>query len=72
MKLDENLDIYEFYDYNIEQQASIVADYWAVSVKRRAYFCTNPKVPEASDYYDLISQVQNPSGPTKKANPFRQ
>ncbi len=56
----------DFYDYNIEQQASIVADYWAVSVSYRAQFCTNPKVPQASDYYDFIWQVQNPSGPTKK------
>ncbi len=56
----------DFYDYNIEQQASIVADYWAVSVSKRAQYCRNPSVPQASDYYDFISQVQNPSGPSKK------
>jgi len=56
----------DFYDYNIEQQASIVADYWAVSVSKLAEYCTNPRPPKASDYYDLISQVQNPSGRSKK------
>jgi hypothetical protein len=50
----------DFYDYNIEQQASIVADYWAVSVLYQPKYCTNPKAPEASDYYYFISQVQNP------------
>ena len=50
----------DFYDYNIEQQASIVADYWAVSVSKRA----DP--PQREDYFDYIYQVQNPTGPTKK------
>lgn len=50
----------DFYDYNIEQQASIVADYWAVSVSKKAIYCTNPKPPQASDYLYFISQVQNP------------
>jgi hypothetical protein len=56
----------DFYDYNIEQQASIVADYWAVSVLYKAQYCRFPKNPQPSDYYDFIWQVQNPSGPTKK------
>ncbi len=56
----------DYYDYNIEQQASIVADYWAVSASKSAQYCTNPKPPQRSDYYDLIWQVQNPSGPSKK------
>jgi len=56
----------DYYDYNIEQQASIVADYWAVSVSKSAVYCTNPRTPQPSDYYDLIWQVQNPSGPYKK------
>jgi hypothetical protein len=56
----------DFYDYNIEQQASMVADYWAVSVSKRAVYCTNPKPPQREDYFDFISQVQNPTGPTKK------
>jgi len=50
----------DFYDYNIEQQASIVADYWAVSVQYRAQYCTNPKSPQPSDYYYFIAEVQNP------------
>ena len=56
----------DFYDYNIEQQASMVADYWAVSVSKRAVYCTNPNPPRREDYFDFISQVQNPTGPTKK------
>lgn len=56
----------DFYDYNIEQQASMVADYWAVSVSYRAQYCRNPSAPQPSDYYDFIYQVQNPTGPTKK------
>jgi hypothetical protein len=50
----------DFYDYNIEQQASIVADYWAVSMSQRAQYCTNPKSPQREDYYGFIAQVQNP------------
>jgi hypothetical protein len=50
-----------FYDYNIEQQASIVADYWAVSVGYRSQYCTNPKPPKPRDYYQFIADVQNPS-----------
>ena len=56
----------DFYDYNIEQQASMVADYWAVSVSKSAVYCTNPKPPQPDDYLDFIAQVQNPAGPTKK------
>lgn len=56
----------DFYDYNIEQQASIVADYWAVSVLYKSKYCKFPKDPQPSDYYDFIYQVQNPSGPSKK------
>jgi len=48
----------DFYDYNIEQQASIVADYWAVSVGQQALHCTNPKPPTAADYLYFIAQVQ--------------
>jgi hypothetical protein len=56
----------DFYDYNIEQQAAMVADYWAVSVSKSAVYCTNPKPPQPKDYFDFIYQVQNPTGPTKK------
>ena len=56
----------DFYDYNIEQQAAMVADYWAVSVSKSAVYCTNPKPPQPGDYFDFIYQVQNPTGPTKK------
>jgi hypothetical protein len=51
----------DFYDYNIEQEASIVADYWAVSVGKSAVYCTNPKPPKREDYYPLIALVQNPT-----------
>jgi len=51
-----------FNDYNIEQQASIVADYWAVNNSQSAQHCTNPASPQVSDYSSLINQVQN-AGP---------
>jgi hypothetical protein len=52
-----------FWAYNIEQQASIVADYWAVSNGRSDKYCTNPLSPTTSDYAGLINQVQNASLP---------
>ena len=64
----------DFYDYNIEQQASIVADYWAVSVSYRARYCTKPISPQPSDYYDFISQVQSAGGtplPAAGLDPYR-
>jgi hypothetical protein len=56
----------DFYDYNIEQQAAMVADYWSVSASKGAVYCTNPKAPQREDYYDFMYQVQYPTGPTKK------
>ena len=35
-----------FKSYNIEQQASIVADFWAVSFSRPALHCLKPKSPK--------------------------
>jgi hypothetical protein len=64
----------DFYDYNIEQQASIVADYWAVSASYRARYCRNPGSPKPSDYYGFISQVQSAGGtplPAAGADPYR-
>jgi hypothetical protein len=52
-----------FKDYNIEQQASIVADYWAVSFSRPARHCLKPKSPTDSDYTYLMMQVQNAEKP---------
>lgn len=48
----------DFNDYNIEQQASIIADYWAVKNGHSAQHCTNPASPKLSDYSGLINQVQ--------------
>jgi hypothetical protein len=52
-----------FKSYNIEQQASIVADYWAVSFSRPARHCLKPKSPTDSDYTYLMMQVQNAEKP---------
>jgi hypothetical protein len=49
----------DFNDYNIEQQASIIADYWAVSNSLAAQHCINPVPPQVSDYAGFISQVRN-------------
>jgi hypothetical protein len=51
----------DFTAYNTEQQASIVADYWAVSNGQNARECTISN-PQASSYLGLIGQVRN-SGP---------
>jgi hypothetical protein len=48
-----------FEDFNIEQQASIVADYWFISTNQAAKYCKNPSPPAQSDYLQLIAQVQN-------------
>ena len=50
-----------FMDYNIEQQASICADYWAVLQPTDTRFCSNPPSPTVSDYAGLMAQVQNPN-----------
>jgi hypothetical protein len=50
-------------DYNIEQQASIVADYWFVSTNRAAQKCTNPRPPSQSDYLQLIADFQGHLAP---------
>jgi hypothetical protein len=52
----------DFMDYNIEQQASICADYWAVLNNTDTRQCTNPSSPKVADYAGLIAQVQNPKG----------
>ena len=52
-----------FKSYNIEQQASIVADYWAVSVSKPALHCLKPKSPKDSDYWGLMMQVQHAEKP---------
>jgi hypothetical protein len=52
-----------FKDYNIEQQASIVADYWAVSNSKPARHCVNPRSPQDSDYWNLMLQVQQAEKP---------
>jgi hypothetical protein len=52
-----------FKDYNIEQQASIVADYWAVNNSKPALHCLKPRSPKDSDYWDLMMQVQHAEKP---------
>jgi hypothetical protein len=58
----------DFMDYNIEQQASICADYWAVLNNTDTRQCTNPSNPKDSDYAGLIAQVQNPKGASAGAS----
>ena len=60
----------DFYEYNIEQQASIVADYWAVSVLYPALYCRNPRAPKPEDYFAFIAEVQNPSVPLGRSPPL--
>ena len=48
-----------FFDYNIEQQASMCADYWEVLNSGPTRYCTNPSSPQISNYAGLIAQVQN-------------
>jgi hypothetical protein len=55
-----------FFDYNIEQEASIVADYWALSNGQSAQY-NNTTNPQVSDYSGFISQVQNPPQPFESA-----
>jgi hypothetical protein len=58
-----------FLDYNIEQEASIVADYWAVSNSQSARKCTNPASPTVSSYLGLMGQVWRPANqPTETAS----
>ena len=61
-----------FLDYNIEQQASICADYWAVLNNTDTRNCTNPASPKISDYTGFMAQVQNAKAapaPTATAQP---
>jgi hypothetical protein len=58
-----------FWDYNIEQEASIIADYWAINNGQSAQCCTNPSSPAASSYAGLISQVQNANAPAPSPAP---
>jgi hypothetical protein len=51
----------DFYYFNIEQEASICADYLHVSIGRPPLHCVNPKSPAREDYYVYIAAVQNPS-----------
>jgi hypothetical protein len=44
-------------------EASIVADFWAVSFSRPALHCLKPKSPRDSDYWYLMMQVQNAEKP---------
>jgi hypothetical protein len=59
-----------FWDYNIEQQASIVADYWAVMNSKSAHYCTNPSSPSAGDYAGFINQVKNANAPPPAPAPI--
>lgn len=50
-------------DFNIEQQASIVADYWGLLTKKLVPQNNNNKQATASDYTALIDELQK-SGPS--------
>jgi hypothetical protein len=50
-------------DFNIEQQASIVADYWALLTKKLAALKNNNKKATVGDYSAVIDQLQK-SGPS--------
>jgi len=51
-----------FLAFNIEQQASIVADYWALNNNKNVALRNNDPQPALADYWDLIRQLQT-SGP---------
>jgi hypothetical protein len=60
-----------FDDYNLEQQASIMADYWIVSRCGKSPRHNNNKDAKESDYSEIISQFRRsgvPSGHT--SDPF--
>ena len=47
-----------FGDYNLEQQAAIVADYWAVSSGLLKAQCNSNATSSVADYSRLIAEVQ--------------
>ena len=52
-------------DYNFEQQASIIADYWAVLTKKlQPQYNNNKGQVSLSDYTEVISQLQGSGAPT--------
>jgi len=53
----------KFNDFNLEQQASIVADYWALATKKLPTQNNNNKKATIGDYSALIDQLQK-SGPS--------
>lgn len=53
-------------DYNIEQQASIIADYWWLDTQKLAPKKNNNKQATKSDYMDLIDQLQKSGTPISK------
>jgi hypothetical protein len=57
----------KFLDYNIEQQASIVADYW-IRVAGKSLPLQNNTNPSATlaDYADVVSQFQREGPPRRK------
>ncbi len=52
-----------FLSYNIEQQASIVADYWALFHGNDSYYNRDPG-PRPSDYVNVIKAIKQ-SGPPR-------
>jgi hypothetical protein len=61
------------FDYNIEQAASIFADYWSLSNGvtlsngKNTLYCNNSN-PQVSSYSGFISQMQNPPPPPVPQN----
>ena len=55
-----------FTDFNIEQQASIVADYWALLTKKLVPQNNNNPKATLADYTDVIKQLQTSGQSVRK------
>lgn len=55
-------------DYNIEQQAAIVADYWWLDATQAPPRYNNNKRAAKGDYSELIDQLQKSGRPTPEMN----
>jgi hypothetical protein len=53
-------------DFNLEQQASIIADYWALATKKLPLKWNNNKNATLGDYTAVITQLQNSGPPFSK------
>lgn len=55
-------------DFNIEQQASIVADFWALATKKLSAQNNNNAKATVGDYVDLIDEARNAGPPLSKSD----